>query len=234
MRSLQPPAKQRAGRPRSRDRDGSRLVPPQQARSQGTEARLLAAAEPLFSEVPVADVSVAALAKAAGVSVGAFYGRFTDKDAFVAAFFERYLDDGRRRATELFASADWPTESVAEMARAFVAYRLRHYQRHRRLLHALVVHLRSQGSPALRETAARFAAHFHREATSRFASQGDASKWRVDARGVASGLTLVEAVLKDLYLFDGGGLVSPRLTEVELLDELTALFCRRLKASPPT
>jgi AcrR family transcriptional regulator len=224
MKTLDLVKKKRAGRPQSRPRPARRVTPAVQARSQATEARLLAAADTLFARMAVADASVADIAREAGISVGTFYGRFADKDAFIAVFFERYLDDGRRRATELFASDEWPRHSVAAMARAFVTYRVRHYQRHRRLLYALVVHLRSQPGSEIRDTAARFAAHFHRLVTARFAAQGGADRWRTDARAVACGLTLVEAILKDFYLFGGGGLVAPRMSEPELIDRLTALF----------
>jgi len=230
MKTLELLKKKRAGRPRSRPHPAFRVTPAVQARSQATEARLIAAADILFGRMAVADASVADIAREAGISVGTFYGRFADKDAFIEVFFERYLDDGRRRATELFAADDWPSHSVAAMSHAFVTYRLRHYQRHRRLLHALVVHLRSHGGPELRQTAARFAAHFHQLVTDRFAAQADANRWRVVARAVACGLTLVEAILKDLYLFEGGGLVSPRMSEPELIDQLTALFTNSLSA----
>jgi AcrR family transcriptional regulator len=179
----------------------------------------------------VANATVADIVQEAGISVGTFYGRFADKDALIEAFCERYLDDGRRRADVLFAEATWPRTVVVDMARAFVMYRVRHYQRNRRLLYAIVVHMRAHPSLDLRRSAARIAAHFHQLVVTKFAEQADTRWWRVDGRSIACALTLVEAVLKDLYLFNGGGLVSPKIGKAELIDYLTALFANCLSRS---
>ena len=62
---------------------------PMQARSRRTMERLLNAAERVFVRDSFAGATVAGIAAAARVSVGAFYGRFADKAAFLDAFFER-------------------------------------------------------------------------------------------------------------------------------------------------
>ena len=229
MKTLAPQqSRKRVGRPRATPRPALRVTPAIQARSQATEERLFEAAETLFRRMGVANATVADIVKEAGVSVGTFYGRFTDKDALIEEFCERYLDDGLRRADLLFAEDSWPRTAVLDMARAFVKYRVRHYQRNRRLLYAIVVHMRAPASLDLRRSAARFAAHFHQLVVSKFAEQADARSWRVDGRSIACALTLVEAVLKDLYLFDGGGLVSPQIGEAELIKYLTGLFANCL------
>src|SRR6185295_6932299 len=97
-----------------------------------------------------------------------------------------------------------------------VVYRVGHYQRNRRLLAAVVTHLRTAASPALRASAGHFATHFHAQVVGLLARQADAGRFDVQPRQVALGLTCVEAVLKDVYLYDGGGLVSPPVDTPDL------------------
>lgn len=60
-----------------------------QARSQATRDALLAAGRALLNDRDFDALSVADLAAATGLSVGSFYGRFHDKDAYFNALQER-------------------------------------------------------------------------------------------------------------------------------------------------
>lgn len=82
------------------------LQPPRQRRAKETEQALLTAGRELLVQRDFAAVSVAQIAAACHVSVGAFYGRFRDKMAFFDALrtlvmeeteasVARYLDEGR-------------------------------------------------------------------------------------------------------------------------------------------
>ncbi|HCR66309.1 MAG: hypothetical protein CMH90_08760 [Oceanicaulis sp.] len=70
--------------------------PALQTRSQQTRDRLVAALERLLRDKAFENISVAEIAREAGVSVGAVYTRFENKDAFIPVLFELYkarLDD---------------------------------------------------------------------------------------------------------------------------------------------
>ncbi|MGO4282338.1 transcriptional regulator, TetR family [Cupriavidus sp. OV038] len=82
------------------------LQPPRQRRAKETEQALLTAGRELLAQRDFASVSVAQIAAACQVSVGAFYGRFRDKMAFFDALrtlvmeetdasVARYLNEGR-------------------------------------------------------------------------------------------------------------------------------------------
>src|SRR5579864_3374004 len=60
-------------------------LPAKQARSRVTRDRLLAAGRQLLDRGAFEATSIADIASAAGCSVGAFYHRFADKEAFFAA-----------------------------------------------------------------------------------------------------------------------------------------------------
>lgn len=66
--------------------------PALQARSKQTRDLLVAALERLLRDKPFEEISVTEIAKEAGVSVGAIYRRFENKDAFIPVIFELYRD----------------------------------------------------------------------------------------------------------------------------------------------
>lgn len=84
--------------------DGVRPV--KQQRSRRSRDRLLEAGQRLVAERPFDALSVADIARAAGCSVGAFYLRFRDKDAFFSALIAHYLAEVRAETLELFATHD--------------------------------------------------------------------------------------------------------------------------------
>ena len=88
-----------AGGPRPRRR-------PQQDRSRETVERVLAAAETEIAEVGLAGASTTRIARRAGLSVGALYRFFPDKDAVAEALAARYLEEvSDRYAVPLAAMA---------------------------------------------------------------------------------------------------------------------------------
>lgn len=66
--------------------------PAQQARAQRTRDELVRALSRLLQRKSFEDIAVAEIAKEAGVSVGAVYRRFDNKDALIPALFEVYED----------------------------------------------------------------------------------------------------------------------------------------------
>lgn len=76
---------------------------PQQDRSRATVDKILAAADAAIAARGSASVTTTQIATAAGVSVGALYRFFPDKQAIVAALAERYLVDASGRFAPLLA-----------------------------------------------------------------------------------------------------------------------------------
>jgi AcrR family transcriptional regulator len=84
--------------------DGVRPV--KQPRGRRTRDRLLSAGQKLICQRAIDALSVADIARAADCSVGAFYLRFSDKDAFFRALIAEYLAEGRAATLALFATYD--------------------------------------------------------------------------------------------------------------------------------
>jgi AcrR family transcriptional regulator len=70
-------------------------LPAKQARSRRTRDQLLAAGFRLVEERDFEAISIADIARSAGCSVGAFYFRFADKDAFFRAMIAHRLAEAR-------------------------------------------------------------------------------------------------------------------------------------------
>ncbi|MHA6287783.1 TetR/AcrR family transcriptional regulator [Maricaulis sp. CAU 1757] len=64
--------------------------PAKQARSKASRDKLVAALDRLLRERDFENISIADLAAEAGLSVGAVYRRFENKDAFIPVIFELY------------------------------------------------------------------------------------------------------------------------------------------------
>ena len=93
---------------------------PQQRRSQQTLEKLLDAAEALIVEGGLEAVTVPAVVKRAGSSVGAFYARFTDKDALLVTLHERACEQTITLADELLDPAVWKGRSLEEIVEGTV------------------------------------------------------------------------------------------------------------------
>jgi AcrR family transcriptional regulator len=83
-------------------RDG--VLPTKQVRSKATQTRLIEAGYRLLESRDLDELSVAEIAMAAGCSVGAFYLRFENKDAFFRALISHKLEEGREVARVTFSS----------------------------------------------------------------------------------------------------------------------------------
>jgi AcrR family transcriptional regulator len=116
-----------------------------QARSRRTVEKLFAAAERVFIREGFAAASVAGIAREAGVCVGAFYGRFADKPAFLEAFFDRSFERGRAEIDARALAAAAADDTAAERLRAYVAQRVGHYRDRRPILQAVQAWLAAGG-----------------------------------------------------------------------------------------
>ena len=118
----------------------SRVRPPLQARSQQTLERLLIAAETLLAERPWEQIGVAELCAAADTSVGAFYARFTDKDAVLDLLADAYRADMARFAVQLGAAVRAAPHRDREQAlRNFIKSLVKAHRGRRAVLRALAL-----------------------------------------------------------------------------------------------
>ena len=92
--------------------DGATALPAHQVRSRDTRDRLLAAAELAFAAKGYDGSRIADIAQSAGVSAGAVYFRFRDKEALFGGIVERFAEDAQGRIAlfnEGLGADDWKT-----------------------------------------------------------------------------------------------------------------------------
>ncbi|MGY2487477.1 TetR/AcrR family transcriptional regulator [Cupriavidus sp. CP313] len=99
------------------------LQPPRQRRARETEQALLGAGRELLAARDFAAVSVAQIAAACQVSVGAFYGRFRDKMAYFEALRALVMEETAASTDRYLAQERWddvPTPVLLEKAARFM------------------------------------------------------------------------------------------------------------------
>jgi AcrR family transcriptional regulator len=128
---------------------------PQQARSQQTYDKLLDAAANLLDAKSFEEMTISDIVAEAGCSVGAFYGRFKDKDALLHALDARYVDQ------QLAAGQDWvnqgsrPERTLNELILDLMNMLHQTIHRDPGLLRTLVLRARLYPDPRFREQEAR-------------------------------------------------------------------------------
>jgi AcrR family transcriptional regulator len=94
----------------------------QEQRSAATQAKLLAAARTLFAQRGYAGVGTEEIVRAAGVTRGALYHQFKDKEQLFEAVFEHVeAETTQRIAAEALSGATDPVQALRAGARAFLA-----------------------------------------------------------------------------------------------------------------
>jgi AcrR family transcriptional regulator len=95
-------------------------------RKERTTTALLHAAEALFRDRPVDDVTVEEIAESAGVAVGSIYNHFGSKAGLHAALVERALRTDRDFMDRAYRSTDSPVEQIQAAAEQYLAFYLAH------------------------------------------------------------------------------------------------------------
>ncbi|HEX8904974.1 MAG TPA: TetR/AcrR family transcriptional regulator [Longimicrobiaceae bacterium] len=127
---------------------------PRQARSRETLTRLLDAAEAVLAEGGLEGATVPAIAARAGLSVGAVYRRFPDKDALLRAVYFRMF--GRmREQNETKMDPDLYRDAPLErVLRGIVRGIVQHYRQNRTLMQAMMQYADTHGDAEFRLRAA--------------------------------------------------------------------------------
>ncbi|WP_424217309.1 TetR/AcrR family transcriptional regulator (plasmid) [Streptomyces sp. BI20] len=128
---------------------------PQQARSAATLARVLRAAEEIASTTGLEEMTIAGVAKRAGVAVGTIYRRFEDKEQLIGALTERMLERREEYVAERLRAAE---PSLAGVMDAYAHALLQSFADHSGLFPEL---LRTRGTRSL-ERGARTITELHR------------------------------------------------------------------------
>lgn len=116
---------------------------PQQARSRETMEKLLDAAGASLERSAFDQISIADIAREAGVSVGNVYNRFPDKTALLEEVFARHEQARTNWFTERLAPERWRDDSLAERVPALVGLLVSHFTARPGLIRSFIMYYRT-------------------------------------------------------------------------------------------
>jgi len=118
--------------------------PPRQQRSRDSLNRVLTAAESLLETRLLEDITLAEILKKAHVSVGAFYARFSNKDAMIPFLYERYDRNLANGAARVLDRGRWRGLDLPKRVELLYRYVVRAYRLNRGLMRALTLYARAR------------------------------------------------------------------------------------------
>ncbi|HVC13176.1 MAG TPA: TetR/AcrR family transcriptional regulator [Burkholderiales bacterium] len=116
------------------------VTPIRQARSEATFRALIRAGRKALDEKSFDEMTVEEIARSAGASVGAFYGRFANKEAFFSAIQELAVSDIEAQLAARLAEPEVEAASDAQFLAAVARATVDTFRRHRGLYIASFKH----------------------------------------------------------------------------------------------
>ncbi len=207
-----------------------RFRPPQQTRSQETLDRILDAAESVLARKSFSEATLAEIMQEAGVTVGAFYRRFPDKDALLHLLDERFFEDLRQRAVEVLAPERWHGASIPEIVGEFSRAAVGLYRQRRGLLRSLF--LRARVDPVLQKSARQVNGDYIGRLKHLFIARGAEITHPDPERAVELGYMVFVGALRETILFGEVWPDPSRVVDGSLDRELARLYLSYLGCEP--
>jgi AcrR family transcriptional regulator len=127
------------------------VQPPQQARSRETMTQILDAAARILETKTFEDLTLTEIVQQAGTSVGAFYGRFKDKEGLLHALDERFFEEFERGVQDLLSRPGWSQAPLGQVVRDLTCFLAQTYERQKGLLRSLNLKARLYGDSRFKE-----------------------------------------------------------------------------------
>ena len=205
------------------------VTPSRQKRSRETTAALLVAGAELLRTHSLAELSIAALCKKVGATVGAFYSRFESKDAYFNALIELAARDGERMLSDLSTDAPLNDAGLAERCQFLVTGIIGWIRKHEGVLRAALQH--DYTRPDRWTTFKGLARASTARATPLLLPAMGKGRTAAKTRGIAFGFQVVLGTLVNAILNDPGPLsIHDKEMEVRLGDCLLRTLQAEMKA----
>jgi AcrR family transcriptional regulator len=204
------------------------VMPASQARSRDARDRLLKAGERVFARMGYDAAHVSDIAEAADCSIGSFYRRFRDKEAFFGALHHRFTGRYRDNTRRFFEMPQWESKPTAFVIETFIANTAEIMKRNQGFFRALLQRtLAGAGEdywPKMRKAGEQQG----KSLAAFLAKRGEAS-----GPGVAMQATLALRIAEGalLHRLVGVGAVD---RDSQLISVLTGLVLRQLKLDEPS
>ena len=197
-----------------------------QSRSLDTEDRIVAAARELLKSHAMADVKMSDIATRAGVSIGGLYARFPSKEALAVYLADkRVFDELAKQTTDIVDGSDTGVEDVV---RRYMSVAASIYRRNRSVLRAVYIATRAGTDEGLRTRVREFNKGLHERLRNAILERCPGAT----PVAVNLGILSMMSTLRETVLFGQPVSDLARLSEQELVDELTKQFLAYVACKP--
>ena len=201
-----------------------------QDRSRRTEAALAQAVAELCKDRPFEDVTVADVARRAGVAVGTVYRRFRDKRALLHLSDTAFVDDCREAFDEGMADDRVADLDLEGLARAYISLMIRKFRQHR----VAILQVQRNADPKDGAIYARRAAEFNAHVHGRFRDLLRKRRREVKHPDLETALNLAiffaSAAARDAVWRQSLKAYPVQVDDARLVDELTRAFVAYLQS----
>ncbi|HVT57013.1 MAG TPA: TetR/AcrR family transcriptional regulator [Thermoanaerobaculia bacterium] len=207
------------------------LTAPRQERSRATRERILGALARLLERTTFDQISVAEITAAAGCSMSSFYARFPTKGALLEAFLDRFFELSAGEVTKALSQIAAAGAGASPRARRLVELMLRSYRDYRGLLRSLILHDRTHPDTGFGSRTRAYKEQVSAAFLALLLGEEAAAANPRRAASASFGLWLVIQAIEQIILFDDPIVGRGRISERELVEQLTAVLLRTLE--PP-
>ncbi|MCP4908329.1 MAG: TetR/AcrR family transcriptional regulator [bacterium] len=198
------------------------IRPVLQVRSQQTLERLLDSAEELIADKGFEDITVAEIASRAGVSVGAVYSRFHDKQGVLHCLQDRFVDEANLTTDNAFDPERWRGASIEEIISELITFLVEIHRKRRGVMRELVA--RAKNEPSMIERKGRLVARIGECLESLLIARAERIGAPAPAMAIRFGLRLVLCMLEQAILFDDIRAYGIPDSDEQLASELTRAY----------
>ncbi len=206
-----------------------RPIPARQARSRRTAERIVAAAVDLLGEKSFEEMSVADIARKAGVSIGGFYARFPGKQALLDYLQGTVFDSILESARELFSPAATEGIGARDVIERYMAMATEGFRRHRLVLQQISLRSRTSTDADFRQRVLRMNIELHDLFRARLRERLNEMGNTDPLPAIDVALTATSAVMREYVLFSDLRPQYEPIADARLVGELTDLFCTYLR-----
>ena len=118
-------------------KESAHIQQPQQTRSRETMKLILEAAAQILEEKNFEELTIAEVVQKAGTSVGAFYGRFKDKEALLQTLDEQFFETFEAAVRAVLAPQNWEGKSISSIVREVTRLVVNTYSKEKGVLRSL-------------------------------------------------------------------------------------------------
>ena len=200
-----------------------------QERSRRTAERITSAALSLLERKSFGELSVAEIARKAGVSVGGFYARFPSKQALLQYFDATIVEGILERAGRELDSERLSGASARQVVTTYIRLAVRMFRRHRPVLQQVALRTRTSPDPVFKQRIRQANAFLH----GRFRALLEERRAEIGhpdpQLAIDIGLTFVSATMREYVLFAAFRPDFAPVKDGRLVRELTDAFCAYLR-----